>query len=134
MIRRPPRSTLFPTRRSSDLAVVREITRLQHPDAMVLFAAVDEDDRRQFRVEALPAGVGVGGIARDPELHLQAFAALKARARSSMRSSGSSSPIDRRIVPGPIPASASAASLMRKCVVLAGWRSEERRVGKECRS
>ena len=38
-----------------------------------------------------------------------------------MRSSGCSSPIDRRTVPGVMPAAASAASSMRKCVVLAGW-------------
>src|SRR2546426_7388742 len=31
MIRRPPRSTLFPTRRSSDLAAPKEATVHQHP-------------------------------------------------------------------------------------------------------
>src|SRR5207249_10363743 len=59
---------------------------------------------------SLPAGVGVGRIARNPKLHFQSFAARRPRARSSTRSSGSSSPIDSRIVPGPMPASASAAS------------------------
>ena len=38
-----------------------------------------------------------------------------------MRSSGCSRPIDRRTVPGVMPAAASAASSMRKCVVVAGW-------------
>jgi hypothetical protein len=41
--------------------------------------------------------------------------------RSSIKWSGSSRPIDRRMVPGPMPACANAASSMRKCVVDARW-------------
>ena len=53
-------------------------------------------------------------------------AAFSARFRSSIRSSASSRPIERRIVPGPMPARTSAASSMRKCVVEAGWMTSER--------
>ena len=40
-----------------------------------------------------------------------------------MRSSASSSPIDRRTVPSWMPEARRASSDMRKCVVLAGWMS-----------
>ena len=47
-------------------------------------------------------------------------ATFSARLKSSIKSSASSNPIDSRIVPWVMPPAASASSLMRKCVVLAG--------------
>ena len=41
-------------------------------------------------------------------------AAFKARLRSSIKSSGSSSPIDKRTVPGPMPEALSVSSSTRK--------------------
>src|SRR5205814_2962151 len=102
------------------------------PHAVVVQRTVDEDDAGERRVESLAAGVGVGQVVADLDLHqrtafaLAAFSAtFSARFRSSIRSSASSSPIDRRIVPGVMPACASAASSMRKCVVEAGWITSE---------
>ncbi len=113
------------------VAVVREPARQQRPDAVVVQRAVDEDDARQARVERLAAGVRVG-LARALRQATSSFigraapraAALSARLRSSIRSSASSRPIERRIVPGPMPARASAASSIRKCVVEAGMDDE----------
>ncbi len=53
-------------------------------------------------------------------LHYTFSATRKARFKSSMRSSASSRPIDRRTVPGVMPACLSAAASIRKWVVLAG--------------
>jgi len=50
----------------------------------------NEHDGGNFVSEGFPAGIGRRRIAGDPKVHLQPFAALKARARSSIRSSGSS--------------------------------------------
>ena len=81
-------------------------------------------------VERLAAGVGVGRRA-GPSTTSSFIArlaprAFSARFRSSIRSSASSRPIDSRIVPAPMPARASAASSIRKCVVDAGWMTSER--------
>mmetsp|Transcript_6441 Transcript_6441/g.26462 ORF Transcript_6441/g.26462 Transcript_6441/m.26462 type:complete len:358 (-) Transcript_6441:170-1243(-) len=100
----------------------------QGPDAVVVQRAVYEDDAGQGGVEGLAAGVGVGLVAVDDELHAVGSdfaAALRARLRSSIRSAGSSRPMDRRMVPGPMPAWRSAASSMRKWVVLAGWMTSD---------
>ena len=54
------------------------------------------------------------------QLKEDAHAAYNARDRSSMRSSGCSSPTDSRIVPSVMPASTRSSADMRKCVVDAG--------------
>src|SRR5204863_2265558 len=102
--------------------------REQRPDAVVVNRAVDEEEARQRGIERLAAGVGIRALTMDLKLHqAPAFcAAFSARDRSSMRSALSSRPIDKRIVPAVMPACASAASSMRKCVVDAGWITSER--------
>jgi hypothetical protein len=90
--------------RQHAVAVVREPARQQRPHAVVVQRAVDEDDAGQGRVEGLAAGVGVGLAAVDDELHAAFSATLKARFRSSIRSSASSRPMLSRIVPGVMPA------------------------------
>src|SRR3989475_12790898 len=91
MIRRPPRSTLFPTRRSSDLALI-DALRSGH------LAAAGLDTMAE---EPLPAG--------------HALAALD-------------NVVLTPHVGGSTPAALAAMAGM------AAARSEERRVGKECRS
>ncbi len=94
-------------------AVMREIARLPLPHAVVEGRAVDEHHRGPRGIERRAPGVRVGGIALDDEAHQGRPAARRPRARSSSRSSGCSSPTDRRTVPGVMPAAASAASSMR---------------------
>ena len=106
-------------------AVVRQKAALQYPNAVVIEHAVNEHRCRLGRVKGLAAGVAVGGRTQNAELHAAApvvvlSAAFKARFRSSIKSSGSSRPMLRRMVPWVMPPAASASSLMRKCVVLAG--------------
>src|SRR5690606_30977329 len=105
-------------------AVVGQVAALQGPDAVVVEHTVDEDDRGLGGIERFAAGVAVSGGVVDGQIHGQApafSAAFKARLRSSIRSSASSRPMDNRMVPGPMPPAASASSVMRKWVVLAGW-------------
>src|SRR6218665_2969650 len=104
-------------------AMVGEVAALQAPDAVVVEHAVDHDDGGLGRIERLAAGVAIGLGAVDEDVHhAPAFpAALRARLRASIRSSGSSRPMDRRMVPWLMPAPARASSLMRKWVVEAGW-------------
>src|SRR5438876_2533773 len=52
MIRRPPRSTLFPTRRSSDLLVARELHQLAVPEQVA--AAVADLEEIRARPHANP--------------------------------------------------------------------------------
>ena len=101
--------------------VVGKPAALQAPDAVIVLRAVDEHDAGQAGIEGLAAGVGVGRLTIDFDLHGQAFAAAaRPRFRSSIRSPMSSRPIDRRMVPGWMPAATRAASDMRKWVVDAG--------------
>src|SRR6202030_2829444 len=103
-------------------AVMREVSRLQCPHAVIVARAVDEDDARVRRVDVAPAGVGVDRASVDVDLHYRIFdVAYKARLRSSIKSSAFSRPTDSRIVPSVMPAAASFAAETRKCVVLAGW-------------
>src|SRR5262249_49166358 len=102
--------------------MVRQVATLQDPHAVIVLRAVDENDARASRIEGLSAGVGEQFLARSAEDHLSTLAAaLSARARSSVRSLGSSSPIESRMVPCLMPDAASSASGTRKCVVDAGW-------------
>src|SRR5699024_2881212 len=105
-------------------AVIVEVAALQCPHAVVVKYTVDEHHGGLCGDEWFAGSVGVQALAVNVGMHVQApafAAALSARLRSSIRSSGSSRPIDRRMVPGPMPAWVSAASLRRKWVVLAGW-------------
>src|SRR5258706_11725160 len=104
-------------KREHRVSVMREEATLQDPNAVIVLRAVQENDTRLHRVEGLSARVreqcGLGS-----ELHVRSArglfaqdtfcAALSARARSSIRSSASSNPIDKRIVPCVIPAAASS--------------------------
>ena len=101
--------------------LVREVARLPLPHAVVESRPVHEDDGGALGVERPPAGIGIGGVSLDDELHGLSARGVERAPRSSIRSSGCSRPIDRRTVPGVMPAAASAASSMRKCVVEAGW-------------
>src|SRR2546430_16387002 len=95
MIRRPPRSPLFPTRRSSDLA--------QAPEAEVVdLYVLTLDNHRVGAAPVNPHGGGVAGLV---------YAIAQGEHRFRVRS------LDL--------AAADFAG---------GDRSEERRVGKECRS
>ena len=104
-------------------AVVSEVAALQNPDAVVIEHTMDKNHRGLGGVQRLAGGVNVALCAIDVDVHAQApafSAVFRARFKSSIRSSASSRPIDSRIVPWLMPAPASASSLMRKCVVLAG--------------
>src|SRR2546427_6025860 len=56
MIRRPPRSTLFPTRRSSDLGVLRQVGGGRSVLRIACFAG--KAFRFPVRIAELPLGVG----------------------------------------------------------------------------
>ncbi len=91
-------------------AVMREGARLQRPDRVIHAGAVQEHRRRERHIE---------GLAADAELHgySAAFAsdfcaARSAWAKSSMMSSGSSTPTESRIMSSPTPAVLSCSALI----------------------
>ncbi len=61
-------------------AMVREVTCLQCPHAMVVLRAVDEDRGRQAGVEWFAAGVRIGGLALNGENHADSGRGLAALA------------------------------------------------------
>src|SRR5687767_15535367 len=88
MIRRPPRSTLFPTRRSSDLLDVVERDRPQEPPVLphheeALAVRPEEllDDSLVAVVRPQDVGVGAGQVRRSEEhtSELQSLAYLVCR-------------------------------------------------------
>ena len=92
-------------------AVIAEIAALQTEPRVVEARAMDEDHATLGGVELVIRRVGVDGAAADLQLHF--CEARSARSRSSIRSCGSSSPIDKRTVPAVMPAFCRSASLMR---------------------
>src|SRR5882672_3887224 len=104
-------------KREHRVTVMREVAALQDPDAVIVLRAVQENETRFRRVEWFSTRVreqrGVGSefhawLARGLLIQDVFCAALSARARSSIRSSTSSSPIDSRIMPCVIPAASSS--------------------------
>ena len=94
-------------------AVIAEIAALQPEQRMVEPGAVDEQHARLASVEQVRGGVGEGAFPVYYQVHQARAAAFSARSRSSIRSCASSRPIDRRTVPGPMPARFRSSSLMR---------------------
>ena len=102
-----------------------EVTCEQGPYAVIKTSAVDKNDRLSRRINLFIVGVDVDLLSVYRDVHEcrspTTFEAARSPAfRSAMRSLGSSSPIDSRIVPSPMPAARKAASSILKCVVLAG--------------
>ena len=108
-------------------AVVGKVARLQNPDTVIVEHAVNEYRSRFAGIKFFATGVSIqrGALnlinhAAPPEVGAAFSAARSARFKSSIRSSGSSRPIDKRTVPGPMPEAFKVSSSTRKCVVLAG--------------
>ena len=80
--------------------------------AKLLASAILEDTK-------LPPAIAAAGDGH-PALNRR-YTLSSAASRSSHRSSGCSSPHDRRTIPSVMPSSARAAGPMRWCVVVAGW-------------
>ena len=95
------------------------------PHRVVHAGAVDKYDGGLVGLDLSGVGVAVSCLAVNLNAHQRLPpAALPAARRpcfrSAIRSLGSSRPIDRRIVPSPMPPAASASASMRWWVVLAG--------------
>jgi hypothetical protein len=92
-------------------AVVAEVAALQAPPGMVQARTVHEHDRGLRRIDVVRRRIGEGLAAVDGDIHF--CDAFRARPRSSTRSWTSSSPMDRRTVPGPMPDFFRSSSVMR---------------------
>ena len=92
-------------------AVMGERPRELHPDRMIEAGTVQENDRRQRRIEIAAAGGDEGSFPSTISCMAQARCeARSACAKSSMMSPAASSPTETRTSSSPTPAAASAAA------------------------
>src|SRR3989475_11415626 len=123
MIRRPPRSTLFPytTLFRSDAFAIHNAFELNHPDAMQGVVAIANIGHEITNVNILEDGVPV--LTRDLSVGTRRFR------EDLQREKGLSAEDSEQVIQGQ-----AQHPDLASYVDARGERSEERRVGKECRS